>query len=209
MGTLAQLKANIASDLSRDDLASQTAGKIADAVAAYQNERFWFNVSRNFTFATLAGQVAYGAADLAVIPDLIRIDAMFLPRSQSIYPLDRYEPADFEVIAGGMSGGGRPTAFTCIDQQIRLWPTPTAVYTLRLHGHFRLPAPAGDADGNAWTTEAEHLIRTHAKMLLYLEVLEDIDGATRMQAQLPGLLASLRNESSARSSTGVIQGSGW
>lgn len=209
MGTLAQLKANIASDLSRDDLASQTAGKIADAIDAYANERFWFNVSRNFTFATVAGLAAYGAADLSVIPDLVRIDAMFLPRSQSIYPLDRYEPADFEVIAGGMSGGGRPTAFTYVDRTIRLWPTPTAVYTLRLHGHFRLPALAGDADSNAWTTEAEHLIRTHAKMLLYLDVLEDMDAAARMQAQLPGLLASLRSETSARSSTGAIQSSGW
>lgn len=56
MGTLAQLKANIASDLSRDDLASQTAGKIADAVAAYQNERFWFNVSRNNNTALPAAQ---------------------------------------------------------------------------------------------------------------------------------------------------------
>lgn len=209
MGTLAQLKANIASDLSRDDLASQTAGKIADAIDANANERFWFNVSRNFTFATVAGQAAYGAADLPAIPNFIRIDAIFLPRAQSIYPLDRYEPGDFEVIAGGMSGSGRPIAFTSIDQTIRLWPVPTAVYTLRIHAHFKLPALTGDTDGNAWTSEAEHLIRTHAKMLLYLDVLEDMDGATRMQAQLPGLLASLRNEASARSSTGVIQGSGW
>jgi len=209
MGTLAQLKANIASDLSRDDLASQTAAKISDAIGVYATERFWFNVSRSFTFNTVIGQVAYGAADLATIPDFIRIDAMFLPRAQSIYPLDRYEPADFEVIAGGMAGGGRPTCFTYIDNTIRLWPTPTAIYTLRVHAHYALPELANDASSNAWTTEAEHLIRTHAKMLLYLDVLEDTEGATRMQAQVPGLLADLRQATSARSSTGVIAGSGW
>jgi hypothetical protein len=209
MPTLAQLKARIANDLTRDDLTDQIANVIPDAIAAYANERFWFNVSRNFTFATVAGQAAYGAADLATIADFIRIDAIFLPQNQSIYPLDRFEPADFEVIAGGMSGGGRPTAFTYIDQQIRLWPTPTAIYPLRVHAHYRLPALSTDGDSNAWVTDAERLIRTHARMLLYLNVLEDIDGATRMQAQIPGLLADLRQETSARMSNGTIQGSGW
>jgi hypothetical protein len=209
MATLGALKAAIASDLGRDDLAAQTAGKIADAIACYENERFWFNVSRNFTLTTVPGQAAYASADGTAVADFIRIDAVFLPRNQSIYPLDRFEPVDFEIVAGGMAGSGRPTAFATIDDTLRLWPTPLLALSLRLHAHHRLPALAGDDDGNAWTTDAEHLVRTHAKMLLYLDVLDDAEAATRMQAQLPGLLANLRQQTSARMATGMIEPAGW
>src|SRR4051794_38603786 len=153
MGTLAQLKARIALDLTRDDLTSQIANVVADTIKFYGRERFWFNQTRNLTFNTAIGQAAYGAADLAIIPGIVRIDALYLPQNQSIHPLDRYEPDDFEVIAGGMSGGGRPVAYTYVDQTIRLWPVPGSVYGLRLHAFTRLP-DAADGDSNAWTDDA-------------------------------------------------------
>src|SRR5882757_359245 len=183
MGTLAQLKARIASDLTRDDLASQIANVVSDSLKFYARERFWFNQSRNLTFNTAIGQAAYGVADLAIIPNIVRIDALYLPQNQSITPLDRYEPDDFEVIAGGMSGGGKPTAYTCVDNTIRLWPTPGAVTPMRLHAFYRLPDLA-DGDSNAWTDDAEELVRSHAKMLLYMDVLEDDPNAQRMATKI-------------------------
>ncbi|WP_315831118.1 hypothetical protein [Bradyrhizobium prioriisuperbiae] len=205
MGTLLELKTRIATDLTRDDLTSQIASAVTDAIAFYARERFWFNSSRNLTFTTVPGQIAYGAADLAGIPTLLRIDAMFLPQNQSILPLDRYEPVDFELLNNATTGGGRPTAFTYVDQAIRLWPTPNAAFVMRLHAHLRLPA-AADGDTNAWTDDAEELIRSHAKLLLYLDLLEDDQGATRMQSKIPLLLNALRAETSARLSAGVIKG---
>jgi hypothetical protein len=205
MGTLAQLKARIASDLTRDDLASQIANVVSDSLKFYARERFWFNQSRNLTFNTVIGQVAYGAADLTIIPNIVRIDALYLPQNQSITPLDRYEPDDFEVIAGGMSGGGKPTAYTYVDQTIRLWPTPGAVTPMRLHAFYKLPDLA-DGDSNAWTDDAEELIRSHAKMLLYMDVLEDDPNAQRMATKIPVLLDGLRSETSARMATGRIKG---
>ena len=205
MGTLAQLKARIASDLTRDDLTSQIANVVADTIKFYGRERFWFNQTRNLVFNTVIGQTAYGAADLAIIPNIVRIDALYLPRNQSITPLDRYEPDDFEVVAGGMSGSGKPTAFTYVDQTIRLWPTPGSVTTLRLHAFYKLP-DAADGDSNAWTDDAEELVRSHAKMLLYMDVLEDDQNAQRMAAKIPVLLDGLRSETSARMATGRIRG---
>lgn len=205
MGTLLELKTRIATDLTRDDLTSQIASAVSDAIKFYARERFWFNSSRNLTFTTVPGQIAYGAADLAAIPALLRIDAMFLPQNQSILPLDRYEPVDFELLNNATTGGGRPTAFTYVDQTIRLWPTPNAAFVMRLHAHLRLPT-ATDADTNAWTDDAEELIRSHAKLLLYLDLLEDDQGAARMQSKIPLLLNALRAETSARVSTGIIQG---
>lgn len=205
MPTLLDLKTRIATDLTRDDLTSQIASAVTDAIRFYARERFWFNSSRNLTFTTVPSQIAYGAADLAAIPTLVRIDAMFLPQNQSILPLDRYEPADFEMLTSATTGGGRPTAFTYVDQTIRLWPTPNAAFVMRLHAQLRLP-DAADGDINAWTDDAEELIRSHAKLLLYMDLLEDDQGAARMQSKIPLLLNALRAETSARLSTGVIQG---
>ncbi len=205
MGTLAQLKARIASDLTRDDLTTQIASVITDTIKFYARERFWFNQTRSLTFNTVASQIAYAAADLSTIPNLIRIDALYLPSTLSIYPLDRYEPDDFELIEAG-GGGGKPTCYTYIDQTIRLWPTPSAIYSMRLHAFYKLPDLATDADTNAWTDDAEELVRSHAKMLLYMDVLEDDQNAQRMAAKVPALLAGLRSETASRMATGRIRG---
>jgi hypothetical protein len=205
MGTLAQLQARIATDLTRDDLTSQIESAVSDAVKFYERERFWFNTTRSLTFVAVPGQIAYGSAELAAIANLVRIDALFVSQNQSTLPLDRYEPADFEMLNNASAAGGKPTAFTYIDQAIRLWPTPDDVFTLRLHAHVRLPE-LDDGDTNAWTNDAEELIRSHAKMLLYMDLLEDDAGAARMQAKIPFLLGALRAETSARLSRGVIQG---
>jgi hypothetical protein len=203
--TLLDLKNRIASDLTRDDLTSQIANVVTDTIKFYARERFWFNQTRTLTFNTVIGQQAYGATDLAAIPNIIRIDALFLPQNQSIYPLDRTEPDDFEVISGGMTGGGKPTAYTFIDNTILLWPNPTAVYPMRLHAFYKLP-DAADGDTNAWTDDAEELVRSHAKMLLYMDVLEDDQNAQRMATKIPVLLDGLRSETSARMATGRIKG---
>jgi hypothetical protein len=206
MATYLDLKNRIATDLTRDDLNSQSKSAILDAVKHYETSRFYFNTTRSMTFPTVIGQATYGVAALAQIPNIIRIDALFLRDSVSIYPLDRYEPDEFEMIAGNpLTGSGRPVAFTYIDSQICLWPTPLAVYTMRPHMHYRLPALAGDTDTNAWTNDAEQLIRAHAKLLLYSNTLEDADGAQRMQAQLPAYMDRLNYETSARSATGRIR----
>lgn len=207
MGTYLDLQTDIASDLTRDDLSSQTKKAILNAVKHYETSRFYFNTTRTKTFPTVIGQAAYGAAALAEIPYIIRIDALFLRDSVSIYPLDRYEPDEFEMIAGNpLNGSGRPVAFTYIDAQICLWPTPLAVYTMRPHMHYRLPTLTADGDTSAWTNDAEQLIRAHAKLLLYSNTLEDADGAQRMQAQLPAYMDRLNYETSARSATGRIRG---
>lgn len=209
MATLLDLQNRIASDLTRPDLTSQIEGVVNDAIKLYERSRFWFNITRTKTFQTVAGQAAYTAADMAEIPRIIRIDDLFLSQPGSIYPLDREEPGDFECISGGMAGGGRPTTFTYVDEQILLWPVPTAVYTLRLHMHYKLAPLVEPADSNAWCNDAEELIRTHAKLLLYTDVLEDPDGMQRMQVKIQPLKDRLDYETSARTATGRIQGTNF
>jgi hypothetical protein len=207
MATFKDLQNNIAEDLTRDDLTSQIKRAVGDAVKHYETSRFYFNTTRSKTFSTVAGQDTYGAADLAEIPNIIRIDKLFLRDSVSIYPLDRYEPDEFEFIAGNpLVSSGRPTIFTYVDSSVIVWPVPLSVYTLRPHMHFRLPALSQDTDSNAWCNDAEQLIRAHAKLLLYTNLIEDTEGMQRMQLQIPALKALLDYETSARSATGRICG---
>jgi hypothetical protein len=139
------------------------------------------------TFPTVIGQAAYGATDLAQIPNIIGIDTLFLFDSGRPFELEKYEADEFEWLQSTSTGNGRPCAYTYIDSQILLWPTPVAVYTMRPHMHYKLTELSADTDTNAWTNDAEQLIRCHAKLLLYANLIEDTDGMQRMSAQIQSL----------------------
>ncbi|MGJ4928149.1 hypothetical protein ACQR1I_16535 [Bradyrhizobium sp. HKCCYLS2038] len=204
MGTYLDLQNSIASDLSRNDLGAQIQSAIADAIKQYERQRFWFNTTRSLTFSTVANQSTYTGADLAQIPNIIRIDKLFLKWGVTTAPLDWYEPDEFEFLAGLNTTPGKPTIYTYVDNQIIMWPKPVMAYVVRPHMHYRLSPLVNPDDSNPWTSEAENLIRAQAKLILYLNTIEDADGAQRMQAQIPGLKAGLDYETSARSATGRI-----
>ena len=207
--TFLDLQNQIAEDLTRSDLTSDIKSKIGDAIDNYETSRFYFNVTRSKTFATVAGQSAYGAAALAEIPDIIGLDTLFLFDDIRPLELDKYEADEFEWLQGSMTGAGRPCAYSYIDSQIMLWPVPVTVYTVRPHMHFKLATLVEDTDANAWCNDAEQLIRCHAKLLLYANVIEDTEGMQRMQVQIQPLLDRLAYKTSARQSTGRIRGTCW
>ncbi|MBR1206613.1 MULTISPECIES: hypothetical protein [unclassified Bradyrhizobium] len=206
MASYLDLQTRIAGDLTRDDLGSQIKDAIGDAIKNYETDRFYFNVTRSKTFPTVTLRGSYDGSDLAEIPNIIRIDHLFLRDSVSTYDLERLEPDEFEWLQGNNTGPGKPNVFTYIDGQIMLWPVPITVYTIRPHMHYRLAALSADGDSNAWTNDAEQLIRAHAKLLLYTNVIEDTDGMQRVQLQIPAYKGKLDYETSARMSTGKIRG---
>jgi hypothetical protein len=124
MGTYLDLQTAIASDLTRSDLTTQVKSAIIDAVRHYETSRFYFNVTRSMTFSTVIGQAAYGTTDLAQIPYIIGIDTLFLTDSGRPFELEKYEADEFEWLQSTSTGNGRPCAYTYIDSQILLWPTP-------------------------------------------------------------------------------------
>lgn len=209
MGTYLDLQTAIASDLSRTDLTNQIKSAILDAVRHYETSRFYFNVTRSMTFSTVIGQTAYGASDLAQIPYIIGLDALFLNDIGRPYELEKYEADEFEWLQSTSTGNGRPCAYTYIDSQILLWPTPVAVYTMRPHMHYKLTELSADTDTNAWTTDAEQLIRCHAKLLLYANLLEDTEGMQRMSAQIQSHKDPLDYKTTSRMATGRIRGTSF
>jgi hypothetical protein len=130
---------------------------------------------------------------------------LFLPLQPGVvFELRRQEIDEFEWFASVYQG--IPTDYTYSDGTILVWPTPLAAYTLRPHMHYRLPPLVQPTDSTAWCNEAEQLIRAHAKLLLYTNVLEDSDGAQRMQGEVSAFKSKLDYENSARTGTGRIRG---
>jgi len=209
VNTFLDLRNNVATDLTRTDIPDQIKSAVGDAIENYETTRFYFNVTRSKTFATVPGQAAYGASDLAEIPDIIGLDTLFLFDGTRALELDKYEADEFEWLQSATTGAGRPTAYTYVDSQILLWPVPATVYTMRPHMHYKLTPLVNDTDANAWCNDAEQLIRCHAKLLLYANVIEDTDGMQRMQVQIQPLADRLAYKTSARQATGRIRGTCW
>lgn len=181
MSTLAIIKARIADELARDDLTSQIAYAITDAIGAYDDERFHFNETRATTFSTVAGQEFYSSDDAAAIGNIQKIDYVKVYVGNQPYDLGYEEPSELESMSVSGTQTGTPWAYTWYGNQIRLYPVPDQAYTVRIGASVKVAAPASDVEtGNPWMTHAERLIRSRAKLELALHVLKDADLASTM-----------------------------
>ena len=95
--------------------------------------------------------------------------------------------------------------YSYYGQQLRLYPIPNAVYTVRISGVLRIPVPATDGTSNAWTTDGEELIRSRAKSLLYSGVLKNPTDAGSEDAREKSALRRLLVETSRRKGVTNIQ----
>lgn len=207
MSTYAELQALIADDLDRSDLTSQIQTAIKDAIDHYEKQRFYFNESRSLTFSTVDGQEFYTSADSSDIPNLIMIDIAKLTISAGdAYELDRVPYSDLEHDSTSVTiDEGRPTDIAYYGKQIRLYPIPDAVYTVRVSGVFSLPELSADSDENVWTTDAKHLIRSRALWDLYTYKIKDPQSAQIMEQAEAKELGKLLTETSSRKATGKMK----
>jgi hypothetical protein len=206
MATLADMKARVADELARGDLTSQIASAIADAIAFYQDRRFFFNESRDITFNTVVGQQWYGAADNANIPLLYFIDYLTMTVGNIVSDVPRMEPEDLEILTMSGTQQGEPYAYTYYNQQIRLYPVPSQVWPMRLGAHIAAAAPASDGEvNNPWMTVAEKLIRSRAKYELAINWLKDMDLAQTMTAAVTEAFDELKGRTNRQTGRGVIR----
>lgn len=205
MGSYLDMITRIADESLRTDMNDQIKLCIQDAIAHYEVERFWFNQFRDRTFATVAGQEFYGAADHADIPDALEMDTVVLSLGTTRWPLTKSGYVELEERNTDASARGQPTEYAYWGRQIRLYPTPDAVYQIRLSGLFKLPVLEADEDQNAWTTDAEDLIRHRAKSILYSQYLRDDANAGRSAALELAARERLAATNARRLSAGSIR----
>ena len=183
MTTMTIMKARIADELARDDLTSQIAYAITDAIGAYQDERFFFNESRAVTITTVANQEFYTSSDSATFGTIQKIDYVKLYNGNQPFDLEAMLPSEIESSSTNGTSTGTPWGYCYYSESIRFYPVPDAVYTVRMGASILRAAPATDGEAsNPWMTHAERLIRSRAKLELALHVLKDPDLANTMKA---------------------------
>jgi len=174
MTTLGTMKARIATELRRTNIAPQIAHAIETAIEAYQHERFAFNESREIDFSTVAGQEFYDAADDEALGRLARIDYVVSEIGSTYYTLTAMAPERIEQLNGTGTFTGQPLSYCYYQGQLRIYPVPADVYSIRIGAQVTITAPATDDEaGNPWMITAERLIRCRAKYELYEHVLSD------------------------------------
>jgi hypothetical protein len=172
--TLGDMKARIAAEIFRGDLTSQIENAIRDAIDTYQGDRFWFNepsLVTEPTFNTVIGQATYDATAQAQIGLMYNIDYLTYAEGNTVFEIIRRSPKEIELLNQIGQIAGPPTAFTYAGAAISLYPTPSAVYTIKIFGHINVAAPVDDTeDNNVWMNACEKLIRSRAKFELATHV---------------------------------------
>lgn len=207
MTTLATLKSTIAEDLARDDLTTQIADAINQAIAFYKEERLFWMDTRSATFDTVADQSAYTESDFTSLPLFIKIDAVMLQDSGGIEygPLCRIDQRVMEQMLDASAATGRPDSWSWYNDTIYFHPVPDAAYTARPMGQIEVAAPSSEnTEGNKWMTKGFELIRCAAKGYIFLHTVKDPDQAAAMALAAERELAMLRRDTSKRTATGRI-----
>lgn len=193
MTTLADLKTRIQSEMVRDDLADDLATQllthIQRACEFYADEKFWFN-SLITTTPTVAS-----TQTVDVPATMRRVDRVTIPA---------YDEELIEVTLGDLafySIESLPRGYAYYNDQLKLYPTPDAVYTLELTGLAQVDAPALDADSSIWTNEAQDLIVARTKMTLYRGQFRDPEGTQLALAEVQDVYNKLKRETARRLET--------
>jgi hypothetical protein len=172
----------IADESLRPDMANQIKLCIQEAIAHHEVERFWFNQFRDRAFDTVAGREFYDGTDQADIPYVLEFDVVTLTIGSARRTLRKAPYGELEAASGDSNARGEPIHYAYWGQALRLYPVPDGVYSIRLSGLFKLPVLNADGDQNAWTNEAEDLIRHRAKSIFYSQYLRDDANAARAAA---------------------------
>jgi hypothetical protein len=180
MTNFATMRNRIADELANDGdiTTAQINYAIQDTIKQYERKPWWWN-QKVASFPTVNAQEYYGAAALADIPDIVQIIAATITSDGITEPL---RAVDYLSIDDEQDGSmvGEPRVFAPFKEEIRLYPLPNGVYTITLSYIYRLTTLSADADSNAWTTDAEELIRQGAKRRIALNYLNSEEIAARV-----------------------------
>ncbi len=209
MTTLADLSAAIADDIdaTNGEYGSQITSAIQTAIRYCERHLFYFNETRDQTFATVPGQEWYDAAANANIPTLVRLQTAYvIDNGNQITEMVRATPEGLEILSDASSSTGRPTNYVYYGQKIRLYPVPDAgPYTIRLQlGPYRLTPLSQPSDTSAWLDEAYDMVKARAKYILHKDTLKEPALAAEALNDYNDQFAALKAETAKRSGTGCI-----
>lgn len=169
----------------RTDLATEIGLAINSAIFKFQREQFYFNQLRSTgAFTTVYGQEFYTSSDAAIIGTLPHIDKLSVLISGNRYFMVGRTEQYMEDVSMSPTNYGQPVDWSYYQQRIRMYPIPDGAYPVNILC-FNLLTLTGDYN-NAWTNDAEELIRCEAKRDIMENLLYDDEGAARMKRQIYG-----------------------
>jgi hypothetical protein len=160
MPTFGQMVGRIREDLDRgSNFDARIKQAIVDAIRFYRSNRLPFNTKRARA-VTQPGQEHYPLPLDWIEADFLRLETE--GNRDPIRPVTYDWMEDHNRNDGNT---GRPLKYAVQASELRLYPVPDRSYTLVLSFLYDLTGvslSASDAESNAWTDEAEELIRKHA-----------------------------------------------
>lgn len=192
----------------RATFGAQISRCVREAIIEAEKETYWFNDTRTQTFATVASQEYYGSAANSFIPYLTEIENLAVTISSGdVDDLSKSSWDELQAMNGDGTTFGRPTHYAYAFKQIRLYPIPTAAYTVTIAGSYALADLSADADTNCWTVEREGglLVRYRASALFYGTYLRLAERAATFDNLANGEIKKLTASTSRRQATGRIR----
>jgi hypothetical protein len=124
----------------------------------------------------------------------------------SKWPLTPLEKAEYDALEGS---SGRPTAYTVVGNQITLWPTPDAAYSLSLR-YWRLPADmVADGDEPEIPAQYHEILVAYAMQKAYARE-NDYTSSRFWKEEWEAGVAKIRGEVQADTFSGPKQvGGSW
>lgn len=194
--TYGDMQTRIATEIVRDNVNTEIKSAIQSAIKHYEIERFWFNET-TATSSTAVNQDRY-----PVPLDLIELDTLKVMVNGEYWPLER---RDWPYVNDGYNTNGPPTDFAIYRDELYLYPTPDAVYTLTMAYVKSLSTLTADSDTNEWMTKAEILIRSRAKYDLFTDLIRDYESAAVMQVKEEKEFRKLQGLTNRKVSSGKIR----
>lgn len=198
MSTYGEMQTRIATEIVRDNISNEIKSAIQSAIKFYENTRFWFN-EVTATALTAVNQNRY-----PVPTNLIELDSLNITVNGNEYTLERRDWSYINSIQVSASTG-IPTDYAIYRDELYLYPTSDAVYTLTMAYVKSLPVLSNDSDTNAWMTDAEILIRSKAKYNLYTNLIRDYEAASIMRGEEKEALINLLGLTARKIISGKIR----
>lgn len=173
--TLGDMITRIQRELRRDGLTADIRDSIATAVDYYKDQRFWFNEGE------ATAQMTVGTDVYALPTDYLELDELYIEDSAG-EKYDLLQTTYEDIVRFETQTNSWPTHFTIYRDQLYVRPPTNQAFVMRM-GYLKdieLSASATTTTSNAWTTDAEELIRCHAKADIFEHRLRNMTQADRM-----------------------------
>lgn len=187
-------------ELRRDGLTADIRDAIETAVDFYKDERFWFNE----TEAT--AQMTVGTDVYALPSDYLELDELYMEDTAG-QKYDLRQVTYEQISEVDTQTNSWPMYFNIYRDQLYVRPPTDRAFVMRM-GYLKdieLSASSTTTTSNSWTTDAEELIRCHAKADIFEHRLRNMTQAERMMGKARMAWNRLKGRAIKHGSSGVIQ----